>query len=145
MWSISKETDPAVDSNRERGSEGEESDDNEEQCRTGDTLDIEGKPNQLHPELICVQTLPNKVLHFQKDWYRQHPWRHYSPTVNGILCFHCVKTYTIMKSKLSKKADGWIFTMDFLIVNMLLVDLKNTNIARLITMQSQSIAKRQPQ
>ena len=36
LWCISKETDSAVD--RESSSE---SDDNEEQCRTGDILDIE--------------------------------------------------------------------------------------------------------
>ena len=71
MWSIYKETGPAVDSNREKSSEGEESDDNEEQCRIGDILDTESKPNQPHPKLICVQILPNKVLHFQEDLYRR--------------------------------------------------------------------------
>ena len=54
MWSISKETGPAVDSNRDRSSEGEESDNNEEQCRTGDILDIESEPKQPHPKFICV-------------------------------------------------------------------------------------------
>ena len=91
MWSISKETGPAVDSNRERSSE--EFDDNEEQCRTRDILEIESKPNQPHPTLICVQTLPNKVLHFKEDQYRQYPWLHYSPTVKGIRCFYFVKPY----------------------------------------------------
>ena len=105
MWSISKETGPAVASNRERSSEGEESDDSEEQCRTRDILDIESKPNQPHPKFICVQTLPNKVLHFQGDWYIWYQWLHCSPTVKGTICIHCVKTYTIMKSTLSQKAD----------------------------------------
>lgn len=85
--------------------ESRKGDSSEEQSSAGDSLDIQSKPNQSYPKCIPVQKLPNKVLHFQENWYRQYPWLHYSPTVKGILCFHCVKTYTISKSMLSKKAD----------------------------------------
>ncbi|XP_048842244.1 zinc finger MYM-type protein 1-like [Brienomyrus brachyistius] len=98
----SKETGPPVVSSRESSSE---SDNNEEQCSSGDILHITNKPNQPNAKSIPVQTLSNRVLHFQERWYKEYPWLHYSPTVKGILCFHCVKIYTIQKSTMSKKAD----------------------------------------
>ncbi|XDV25481.1 hypothetical protein PO909_029397 [Leuciscus waleckii] len=105
----SQDADPSVDSNRQSSCESddikEQSDNNEEQCRTGDILDFDIKPNQPHPKNIAVQKLSNRVLHFQENWYKQYPWLHYSPTVKGILCFYCVKTYTRKKNTLSKKAD----------------------------------------
>uniref|UniRef100_A0A3B3QRQ9 TTF-type domain-containing protein n=1 Tax=Paramormyrops kingsleyae TaxID=1676925 RepID=A0A3B3QRQ9_9TELE len=74
-------------------------------CSSGDILHITNKPNQPNAKSIPVQTLSNRVLHFQERWYKEYPWLHYSPTVKGILCFHCVKIYTIQKSTMSKKAD----------------------------------------
>lgn len=85
--------------------ESSEEDSTEEQSSAGDSLDIQSTINQPHPKYIPVQKLPDKVLRFQEQWYRRYPWLHYSPTVKGILCFHWVKTYTINKSMLSKKAD----------------------------------------
>lgn len=62
-------------------------------------------PNQPNPQVIAPQKLPKKTLHFQDKWYKLHPWLHYNECVTGILCFYCVKTYTIEKSSLSKRAE----------------------------------------
>ncbi len=102
-----KETDPAVDSNRQSSSEiddnKEQSDNNEEGHRTGDILDFDIKPNQPHPKNIAVQKLSNRVLHFQDNWYQQYPLIPYRHTVKGILCFHCVKIYKIKKNTRLKR------------------------------------------
>ena len=109
MWSFSKETIP--DSNRESSCEGENSKELTESRPTlqkssaGECLDVWSSPNQPHPNFLRVQKLPDKVLRFQENWYSLYPWLHHSPAVEGILCFYCVKTYTISKSTLSKKAD----------------------------------------
>lgn len=104
MWSISKETGTPVVSIRESSSESDTGSD-EEQCSGGDSLDIGNKPNQPDPKSIPDQTLTSRVLHFQERWYKQYPWLHYSPAVKGVLCFYCVKAYTVQKSAMSKKAD----------------------------------------
>lgn len=104
MWSISKETSTPVASNRESNREsGSEGHNNEEQSTSEDILD--NKPNQPNPKCIPVQTLSSRVLHFQERWYREYPWPYYSHAVKGILCFYCVKTYTVQNSIMSKKAD----------------------------------------
>ena len=90
LWFIPKETDPPGESGRESGSNQE---------------DILDKPNQPDPKNIPAQQLSNRILHFQASWYKQYPWLHYSSSIKCVLCFHCVKTYTIKKSELSKKAD----------------------------------------
>ena len=90
LWFIPKETDPPGDSSRESGSNQE---------------DILEKPNQPDPNNIPAQQLLNRIVHFQASRYKQYPWLHYSSSIKCVLCFHCVKTYTVKKSELSKKAD----------------------------------------
>ena len=68
-------------------------------------LDIGIKPNQPDPQFIKVQKLQNKNLRFQAKWFSNYPWLHYSPTLQKVLCFECVKAYTIKKTTLEKTND----------------------------------------
>lgn len=80
-----------------------DSDPQSSQC--SGVLDIESKQYQPDPKFIEVQSLPNKKLRFQEKWYSRYPWLHYSPTLKKVLCFECVKVYTIKKTTLGKKHD----------------------------------------
>lgn len=101
MWSVSKETGTPVVSNRESGSESDSIE--EEQCKSGDILDIENKPNQPNPKSIPFQTLSSRFLHFQERWYKEYPWLHYSPAVKLLLLLlcegiYCTEKYYVKKS-----------------------------------------------
>lgn len=80
-----------------------DSDPQASQCSS--VLDIGSKPYQPDPKFIVVQQLPNKKLWFQAKWYNRYPWLHYSPTIQKMLCFECVKAFTIKKTTLEKKSD----------------------------------------
>lgn len=73
------------------------------QCSS--VLDMGNEPYQPDPKFIKVQKLRNKKLRFQAKWFSQYPWLHYSPTLQKVLCFECVKAYTIKKTTLEKRND----------------------------------------
>lgn len=98
---------PVIESNEEYEDESED-EDQEGRDRNDDTADFVDSyttPNQPNSKVIGPQKLSNRTLHYQDRWYRQYPWLHYNAQAKGILCFYCVKTYTIQKSALSKRAE----------------------------------------
>ncbi|KAK7898153.1 hypothetical protein WMY93_019006 [Mugilogobius chulae] len=95
------EPETVEESQDEDQEEGESIQDNIEE----DFLDTHTKPNQPPSKVIEFQKHSNKTLHFQDRWYKMHPWLHYNENTRGILCFYCVKAYTVQKSTLSKRAD----------------------------------------
>uniref|UniRef100_A0A3B5QLP4 TTF-type domain-containing protein n=1 Tax=Xiphophorus maculatus TaxID=8083 RepID=A0A3B5QLP4_XIPMA len=56
-------------------------------------------------KFIAAQQLPNKRLLFQAKWFSLFPWLHYSPTMQKVLCFECVKAFSIKMTSLEKKHD----------------------------------------
>lgn len=106
MWSFSKETSTPVANNRER-----------DRRATGRVaVKVTTMKNRVQVKIFWTISQTSLtlnasqfkhclVLHFQERWYKEYPWLHYSHAVKGILCFYCVKTYTVQKSIVSKKAD----------------------------------------
>ncbi|KAI6661467.1 Zinc finger MYM-type protein 1-like [Oopsacas minuta] len=64
-----------------------------------------GKPNQLDISVIPVQLLPSRSLHFQKNWYQEYQWLHYSSGLKNVLCFYCSKASALGLLDLARCQD----------------------------------------
>lgn len=63
------------------------------------------EPYQPHLQFLETQTLVHKSLTFQQKWFQDFSWLHYSPSVKGVLCFHCNKGYS-NRSSFGQRADA---------------------------------------
>ena len=50
-----------------------------------------GKPNQPDVSVIPAQQQSSRTLYFQKKWYQDYQWLHYSPDLKKVLCFYSSK------------------------------------------------------
>ena len=46
-------------------------------------------PNHEKPSSIPPQKDKSRTLCFQKHWYNKFPWLHFSPQLQGVICFQC--------------------------------------------------------
>ena len=65
-----------------------------------------GKPNQPNISVIPVQRLSSRSLHFQKNWYQEYQWLHYSSGLKKVLCFYCSKASTLGLIDLARYKDS---------------------------------------
>ncbi len=63
------------------------------------------KPNHPDPKFIIKQTLSDRTLSFQTQWYSKFKWLHFDPNVDGVLCFYCSKAFKTQVSSLAKNTE----------------------------------------
>jgi len=71
------------------------------------------KPNQPDPKFIVKQSVGKYIHTFQTQWYNRFPWLHFSPGVEGVLCFYCYKAFHTDTSPLAKNAEPAFISAGF--------------------------------
>lgn len=70
-------------------------------------------PYQPAAQLIEPQVLANRTLCFLDSWFREYPWLHYSPEIQGVLCFYCVSAFKHNTSTMAKNTEQTFISQGF--------------------------------
>lgn len=62
-------------------------------------------PNHADASSYPDQHLNKKVLRFQESWYKDFPWLHKKPGVEGVLCFYCASAHESVAGRLGTKPE----------------------------------------
>lgn len=103
------------------------------------------EPYQPNPKEIAVQKLANRTLHFQEKWFKEFPWIRYCHSVNGVLCFYCVKAFQLDKTSLAKNTDSAFVSAGFRNWKKAVEKFTDHTKASLISLQLLHIDKKQIQ
>lgn len=91
----------------------EEGDGEDEENMAQVTEVLATKPNQPESILTVKQSVGKHVLTFQTQWYKGFSWLHFSPGVEGVLCFYCCKAFHKDTSPLAKNAKPAFISAGF--------------------------------
>lgn len=62
---------------------------------------------------LPIQRLRNRSLKFQAKWFKEFPWLHFEPNVDGVLCHTCVIAAELDLLKMSKYKEQTFISRGF--------------------------------